>query len=58
MALELVKRTAMDVNAFTLNNRVLEFLTPLKLIKNTQLDFNKYFQVIFGEYVHKFEGSN
>ena len=58
MALELVKRTAMDVNAFTLKSRVLEFLSPLKLIKNKQHDFNKYFQVIFDEYVHKFEGSN
>ena len=46
------------VNASTLKWGVLEFLSPLTFVGGVQLDYNKHFQVIFGEYAQTFEGSN
>ena len=35
-----------------------QYLCPMNLVTGVLLDFNKHFQVIFGEYAQTFEGSD
>ena len=57
MVMQLMNNVSFYVNAFVWRQGVSQVLSPLTIMEGTVLDFNKHFHVIFGEYVHTYEGT-
>lgn len=57
MVMQLVITISFYVNAFVWHRGVSQVLPPLIIVEGMVLDFNKHFHVIFGEYVHTYEGT-
>ena len=57
MIIQLMTTVIFYVNAFVWRQGVSQFLSPTTIVEGISLDFNKHFHVIFGEYVHTFEGT-
>jgi hypothetical protein len=58
MVVKLVEAVKFYVNAFVLKSGVSQHLSPMTFVEGVTLDYNKHFQVIFGEYVQVFEGTD
>jgi hypothetical protein len=56
MVVKLVDTVKFYVNAFVLKSGVSQHLSPMTIVEGVTLDYNKHFQVIFGEYAQVFEG--
>ena len=46
------------VNAFVWRRGVSQILPPITIVEGLVVNFNKYFHVIFGEYMHTYEGTD
>jgi hypothetical protein len=58
MVVKLVEAVKFYVNAFVLQSGVSQHLSPMTIVEGVTLDYNKHFQVIFGEYAQVFEGTD
>jgi hypothetical protein len=55
--IHLLKTVVFYINAFVWRSGVSQFLSPATIVEGVMLDFNKHFHLIFGEYVHTYEGT-
>ena len=46
------------VNAFVWQEGVSPILPPVTIVEGLVVDYNKHFHVIFGEYMHTYEGTD
>ena len=46
------------IDTFVWQPGVSKVLPPLTIVEGNTLDFQKHFHVIFGEYVHTYEGTD
>ena len=46
------------VNAFVWREGVSPVLPPVTIVEDLVVDYNKHFHVIFGKYIHTYEGTN
>ena len=57
MVIHLLTTVVFYINAFVWREGVSQFLPPITIVEGLPLDFNKHFHLIFGEYVHTYEGT-
>jgi hypothetical protein len=58
MIVKLVETVKFYVNGSVLKSGVLQHLSPMNIVEGVTLDYNKHFQVIFGEYAQVFKGTD
>ena len=58
VVIQLMITVAFYVNAFVWRLGVSQILPPLTIVEGTVVDFQKHFHVLFGEYVHTYEGTD
>jgi hypothetical protein len=58
MVVKLVETVNLYVNAFVSKSGVSQHLNPMTIVEGVTLDYNKHFQVIFGENAQVFEGTD
>ena len=58
MIVHLIMTVIFYINAFVSMKGVLQYLSPLSIVKETFLDFNLYFKVIFREFLQMHESSD
>lgn len=58
MIIHLIITVVFYINAFVWKHGVSQILSPITIVEGVVLDFNLHFHVIFGEYIHTFEGTN
>ena len=57
MVIHLMTTVNFYVNAFVWRRGVSQVLPPVTIVEGLVVDFNKHFHVIFGEYMHTYEGT-
>ena len=58
MVIHMLKTVVFYINAFVWRQGVSQFLPPVTIIEGIALDFNLHFPLIYGEYVHTYEGTD
>lgn len=58
MVMQLMIAIAFYVNAFIWRLGVLQIFPPLTIVEGTVVDLKKHFHVLFGEFVHTYEGTD
>ena len=57
MVIHLLITVVFYINAFVWKNGVSQFLSPTTIVEGLALDYNTHFHVLFGEYLHTYEGT-
>ena len=57
MVMHLMRTVNFYLNAYVWRRGVSQILPPMTLVEGIALDYNKHFHVIFGEYLHTYEGT-
>ena len=57
MVIHLLVTVVFYINAFVWRDGVSQFLPPITIVEGLALDFNKHFHLIYGEYIHTYEGT-
>ena len=57
MVMHLMRTVNFYINAFVWRRGVSQVLPPMTIVEGIVLDYNKHFHVIFGEYLHTYEGT-
>jgi hypothetical protein len=58
MVVKLVEAVNFYVHAFVLKSGVSQHRSPRTIVEGVTLDYNRHFQVIFGDYAQVFEGTD
>ena len=57
MVIHLLITVTFYINALVWKNSVSQFLCPATIVEGLTLDYNTHFHVLYGEYIHTYEGT-